>query len=256
MQLLALAQDLFLAVLVLLMPLIGVRRARQLRRYTDSSARVAWYRQIIWKLWALAAAALLLAYPTHLTVLPEHESVAGWLHAHRPVLLGAAVAATLFVIVSLGQGVYATVDAAHRRKVAQAVRKMMFMLPVSMKERRYWLMLSLTAGICEELLYRGFVIHYLSGSLAGGVALGVLSAWLVSSIVFGLAHIYQGVAGVIRATVAGLLLGLVAIFTGQLVLPILLHALFDLQMLWMYRPANDDPDLAEKLMHGCTPSEL
>lgn len=74
-------------------------------------------------------------------------------------------------------------------------------------------------------------------------------AWLLSSLVFGLAHVYQGVAGVIRAT-------LVAIFTGQLMVPILLHALFDLQMLWMYRPANDDPDMAEKLMQGCTPSEL
>ena len=99
-------------------------------------------------------------------------------------------------------------------------------------------------------------MHYLSGLLAGGVALGVLGAWLVSSMLFGLAHVYQGVAGVIRATIAGLLLGLVAILTGQLILPILLHALFDVQMLWMYRPADDDPDVAEKLIQGCTSSEL
>jgi hypothetical protein len=159
------------------------------------------------------------------------------------------------VIIVLSQGLRAIVDTARRKKVAEAVRTMRFMLPVSARERRYWIMLSLSAGIGEELLYRGFLMHYLSGTLAGGVALGVLGAWLVSSMLFGLAHVYQGVAGVIRATIAGLLLGLVTILTGQLILPILLHALFDVQMLWMYRPADDDPDVAEKLIKGCTPSE-
>jgi uncharacterized protein len=249
-------QNLFIAFLVLLMPLIGMRRAHRVRRYTSSEVRITWYQFTIWKLWASAAVAVLLAYPTDLNVLPDHEHVTTWLGAHLPVFLIAVVATTSFVIVGLGQGCRAMVNAARRKKVAQAVRSMRFMLPVSAKERRYWAVLSLSAGVCEELLYRGFLMHYLSGVLAGGVALGVLGAWLVSSMLFGLAHVYQGVAGVIRATIAGLLLGLVAILTGQLILPILLHVLFDVQMLWMYRPVDDDPDVAEKLIQGCTPSEL
>jgi uncharacterized protein len=256
MHLLPVAQDLFIAFLVLLTPLIGIRRTQRLRRHTSSEARITSYRFTIWKLWASAAVAVLLAYPTNLNVLPDHDHVTTWLGAHLSVFLIAAVATTSVVIVVLSQGLRAIVDTARRKKVAEAVRTMRFMLPVSAKERRYWIMLSLSAGICEELLYRGFLVHYLSGLLAGGVALGVLGAWLVSSMLFGLAHVYQGVAGVIRATIAGLLLGLVAILTGQLILPILLHALFDVQMLWMYRPADDDPDVAEKLIQGCTSSEL
>jgi uncharacterized protein len=256
MHLLPVAQDLFIAFLVLLTPLIGIRRTQRLRRHTSSEARITSYLFTIWKLWASAAVAVLLAYPTNLNVLPDHDHVTTWLGAHLSVFLIAAVATTSVVIVVLSQGLRAIVDTARRKKVAEAVRTMRFMLPVSAKERRYWIMLSLSAGICEELLYRGFLVHYLSGLLAGGVALGVLGAWLVSSMLFGLAHVYQGVAGVIRATIAGLLLGLVAILTGQLILPILLHALFDVQMLWMYRPADDDPDVAEKLIQGCTSSEL
>ncbi|MBB6186130.1 CPBP family intramembrane glutamic endopeptidase [Rhodanobacter sp. MP7CTX1] len=256
MQLLPVAQDLFTAFLVLLTPLISMRRTQQLRRCTSGEARITSYQFTIWKLWVSAAVAVLLAYPTNLNVLPDQEHVATWLGAHLPVFLVAAVATTSFVIIGLRQGFRAMADAAWRKKVAKAVQTMRFMLPVSAKERRYWIMLSLSAGICEELLYRGFLMHYLSGLLAGGVALGVLGAWPVASTLFGLAHVYQGVAGVIRATIAGLLLGLIAILTGQLILPILLHALFDLQMLWMYRPVDDDPDIAEKLIQGCTPSEL
>lgn len=255
MHLLPAAQALFAVILVVVMPLIGVRRARRLRRYTSGPTRIAWYQLILWKLWAAAAMAVLLAYPTKLSVLPDRTHITAWLGAHQSVLLMAIAAAATFVIVGLGQGVRVMVDGARRKKLAQALRTMRFMLPVSAKERRYWVVLSLSAGICEELLFRGFLIHYLSGSLAGGPALGVLSAWLLSSMLFGLAHIYQGVAGVIRATIAGLLLGLVAILTGQLILPILLHALFDVQMLWMYRPVEDDPDAAEQLIHGCAPCE-
>jgi uncharacterized protein len=256
MHLLPVAQGLFLAILLLLMPLLGMRRARRVRSYTSSEVRIRWYRFTIWKLWVSAAVAMLLAYPANLNVLPDHERVATWLGAHLPVFLIAAVATTSFVIIGLYQGFRVMVDAARRKKVAQALRTMRFMLPVSAKERQYWILLSLSAGVCEELLYRGFLMHYLSGLLAGGVALGVLGAWLVSSMLFGLAHVYQGVAGIIRSALTGLLLGLVMILTGQLILPILLHALFDLQMLWMYRPVDDDPDIAEKLIQGCTLSDL
>jgi membrane protease YdiL (CAAX protease family) len=256
MHLLPVAQDLFLAFLVLLMPLIGMRRAKRMRRYTSGETRITWYQFTIWKIWVTAAVALLLAYPTNLMVLPNHERVAAWLGAHFPLFLIAAIAATSIVVIVLSQGFRVIGNAARRKEVAKAVRTMRFMLAVSARERRYWIALSLSAGICEELLYRGFMMHYLSGLLAGGVALGVLGAWLVSSMLFGLAHVYQGVAGVIRSTIAGVLLGLVAILTGQLTLPILLHVLFDVQILWMYRPVEDDPDVAEKLIRGCAPSEL
>jgi membrane protease YdiL (CAAX protease family) len=87
--------------------------------------------------------------------------------------------------------------------------------------------------------------------MEGGFHLGLNAAWMLSSLAFGTAHLYQGLAGVLSSTAAGLALGLAAILTGGLAVPMVLHALLDLQLLAMYRPAIDDPDHASRLMRGC-----
>jgi len=242
--------------LVLLAPLVSIGPTHRLKRHTSAEARIAWYQRAIWKLWVLAAGAIVLAYPTDLYVLPRGDSVASWLAVHSHVFLIAAAVVTAYSLVVLGQGLRAAVDGAWRAKLVKAMQTLRFALPVSVRERRYWIILSLSAGLCEELLYRGFLMHYLTGSLAGGAALGIVGAWLTSSVFFGLAHAYQGIAGITRATVSGLLLGLATLLTGQLTLAILLHALFDLQVLWGYRPTRDDPETASKLVQGCAPGEL
>jgi membrane protease YdiL (CAAX protease family) len=121
-----------------------------------------------------------------------------------------------------------------------------FLLPVSNTERRWFAVVCLSAGICEELLYRGFLFGFLAGRIEGGFDL----AWLLSSLAFGTAHVYQGLPGILRSTVAGLFFGLAAILSRGVAVPMILHTLVDLQVLGMYRPAIDDPDQADRLMRG------
>ena len=57
--------------------------------------------------------------------------------------------------------------------------------------------LSITAGIVEEVLWRGFLIWYLSQFMP------VWGAALISTIGFGLAHAYQGLRQVPQITIVG-----------------------------------------------------
>jgi len=50
----------------------------------------------------------------------------------------------------------------------------------------------------------------------------------VSSIVFGMAHLYQGLKGVLGTGLFGLAMALLYAWSGSLLLPIILHALLDL----------------------------
>jgi hypothetical protein len=59
--------------------------------------------------------------------------------------------------------------------------------------------------------------------------------------------------GLVRTTLAGLQFGLLAIVSGSLLLPIVLHAMVDVVVLWMYRPQLDNPGAAARLVHGCDP---
>jgi membrane protease YdiL (CAAX protease family) len=175
-----------------------------------------------------------------------------------PWLLGSATAGRMAIILlgcvfalAIGPSLIMGSRPALRRKFTKAVWRYRYFLPATREERRWWLFLSLTAGVCEELLFRGYLLQYLSGRLEGGPALGLTGAWLVSSAAFGFGHLYQGARGVLGAALAGLALGLLAIMTGDLLLPILAHAVVDASALLAYRPQDDDPAQAGLLIRGC-----
>jgi membrane protease YdiL (CAAX protease family) len=249
-------QHLFAASLLVLVPIVEARYDRRLKRFTSPERRTAWYQINIITLCILAVTAVALAHPVDIFVLADRQSVALWLGAHPAILLGATGLAAAYTSITLGQGLKAAMNQALRMRVAKAMQSLRFALPVTARERHWWILVSLSAGVCEEILYRGFVTHYFSGSLSATIPLGTVGAWLTSSLFFGLAHAYQGVAGIVRTTLGGLILGSIAILSGGLLLPIVLHFLFDLQMLWMYRPMADEPDTAARLINGCEPSML
>jgi membrane protease YdiL (CAAX protease family) len=98
----------------------------------------------------------------------------------------------------------------------------MKILPRNSSELGIFLLVAVMAGIWEELLYRGFLIWFLTpyATLWGAVAL--------STAVFGLGHIYQGWQGVPRSGAIGLLFAIGFVATGSLWWLIAAHALIDL----------------------------
>jgi membrane protease YdiL (CAAX protease family) len=78
-----------------------------------------------------------------------------------------------------------------------------------------------TAGVCEEILFRGYLMAFLLP--LGGLGVAVF----VSSFLFGLAHAYQGVRGTVTSGVLGALMAGMYVLTGSLLAPILVHAMVD-----------------------------
>lgn len=83
--------------------------------------------------------------------------------------------------------------------------------------------MAISAGICEELLYRGWLLH-LVGAASGSVWVGLV----LSSVAFGLGHAYQGPQGMLATGFVGLVLGLVFLWVGSLVPVQILHAAINL----------------------------
>jgi membrane protease YdiL (CAAX protease family) len=82
--------------------------------------------------------------------------------------------------------------------------------------------LAITAGICEELLFRGFMIWYLQHWM------GLIQAALLSSALFGLGHAYQGVRGILTTGLVGAFMAGVYLLSGSIYLCMLIHVLMDL----------------------------
>lgn len=79
------------------------------------------------------------------------------------------------------------------------------LLPRSAIEITLWIFLSLSAGICEEFTFRGYLQKQLQGSLKSATA-----AVMIQGIIFGAAHAYQGLKLVLTIIVLGSLIGWLA----------------------------------------------
>ena len=87
------------------------------------------------------------------------------------------------------------------------------LVPTDPFGRVVWVAVSFTAGFCEEIAFRGYLMTRLR-------LIGKFRSWmvptLVSALIFGICHAYQGVPGFIVISVYGLLFSLLYIRTGRL----------------------------------------
>ena len=110
-------------------------------------------------------------------------------------------------------------------------------MPRTIGERRTWVLVAITAGVTEELIYRGFVLSVLAHLWPSADTFTLL---VFGGIIFGLAHLYQGAKCVILTGLLGVVLGEVMIGAG-LFAAMFVHALIDLRVLLIPSNLNLDP---------------
>jgi membrane protease YdiL (CAAX protease family) len=208
------------AYLVLGQPVVGAWSHERFRRARDPRARLHRYRRTAALEWALVA--LSLALVALAPGLDLADVGVRWPRASAYTVVGTV---GLVVGVALLVGLRRRVD---RGIEVVAPAEVGALLPRTATERRAFAGLAVTAGVCEEVLYRGVLL-----ALAAAL-LPALTSWrlvVVSALVFGLAHTYQGVAGMATALVLGGGLAVLYLGSGSLLLPVLHHLLMDLRVL-------------------------
>jgi membrane protease YdiL (CAAX protease family) len=113
-------------------------------------------------------------------------------------------------------------------------------LPHTQYELGWFVALSLSAGFCEEFIFRGYLIW------AFQWVLGLWGAAALSAVVFTAAHAYQGPKGMAGAGIAGSLLTVVVLTSGSLFPAIASHAILDIgQGVLAWLVLREVPDAAE-----------
>lgn len=102
------------------------------------------------------------------------------------------------------------------------------LIPRTVTEAVTWVFLSVTAGFCEELIFRGYLQRQLLAVSGNAVA-----AVLAQGLVFGLVHAYQGWKPVLVIAVLGILYGALAAWRGNLRANMMAHAGSDLFEGWL-----------------------
>jgi membrane protease YdiL (CAAX protease family) len=138
----------------------------------------------------------------------------------RPVaVLGWSAAATVAALLAAGLATLAG-----RRLRLRESPWVAHLMPRDRGDRWAFVAVAMTAGVTEELMYRGFALWALSAALGD-------RPWHAAALVavaFGILHAYQRLIGVIRATLMGFLLAVPAVAGGTLLASMIAHTAVDL----------------------------
>ena len=145
----------------------------------------------------------------------------------KSMLLGAGIyLAGLFAIGLVSAALaYTPLRSMHNSAILHA------MLPGTLPQLAVWFLVSLTAGVCEELIFRG----YLQQQFAAWTGRPILSV-VLAGIIFGSIHLYEGAAAILPIAALGMVYGFVVLhFRGDLRAVIVAHTLQDfLTALFVY----------------------
>ena len=213
---LTLADTILLLLLVVVMPPYSYVQGRRIARGIAPNRTAAYARTIVsW--WLIASSTLFV-----------------WIHFGRslavlglrlPLDLRAVAGAVLCVLaiayINGQQRVLSKLSADKLAAVRRRFGGTAAILPRSLPEYRWFLGVALTVGICEELLYRGYLYAVTEP------VIGYIGAIVASGLIFGLGHLYQGTMGVVKTSYVGIVLGIIYVGTGSLLWPMMLHFLID-----------------------------
>ena len=212
---------------MLLWPLLGRRRYQRLQQKlsADPEARLRVYRRMILHQWMMVlAVTIILAVGSipaaEIGLRPPVEG--GTIQAGMLLILLAAIAASGLFFRWKGD-----------RFVQRMLRMAAAILPATPTERWLFAAISIGAGISEELLFRGFLLYYIDSHFPG---LDWPVEVLISGVLFGFAHLFQGWRGMIVTGALGATFALLYLGSGSLLAPMAIHAAIDLRVLIILSP--------------------
>lgn len=216
---------LLFAYLALVMPIRGRALYQQFRLdvVSDPTARMRYYRKAMVAKSVLTVVAVVLYFANDrrgygVQLIAHHDSQ--FVEVTLPWLIAGVVGGAILLRWRISR-------TSLRPGLLRALRPVVDLLPRTPLERKTWGLVSLNAGITEEILFRAFVMTVLVEVFGGRNETAIV---LVAGAMFGIAHLYQGIKGVVLTAVVGALLCEVVLSSG-LVLAIVLHAAINMRLL-------------------------
>ena len=209
--------------LVVVSPVASVWSTSRLRRRIESGdgrARIRFYVWGIAEYWTVTLVVWILwqwtGRPFAALGMVAPAGTAAW------ITVALCVATVIFYATQIHSVLVSEAAQASLRAQIERSPGVRIVIPTSAAEMRAFVAVGVTAGICEELLYRGFVLWYLSALLPRGWAIVAAVA------IFGIGHAYQGARNVLMTAMVGGIALAVYLWTGSLIAPMVMHAVVDL----------------------------
>lgn len=115
----------------------------------------------------------------------------------------------------------------NKKEMMKKIQDLSYIVPTNWEEYKHFIFLAFSAGICEEIIFRGFLVSYLVEQLKD-LSGGYILAIIIPAIAFSVSHIYQGWWSVLKIFCISTLLGVIFYYSGSLLWVVILHVAIDL----------------------------
>jgi membrane protease YdiL (CAAX protease family) len=196
----------FLVATCVLLPLMAIRSALRVRRPGGTPTRAQYLTSVFVSQGMLLVLALSAA---------RSEFI--WLFPRRSFGVTNILLAVAFLVPALG-----TLPMRWAKKSEESRQRMMWMVPQRTDDLWWWALLALTAGIVEEIVYRGVMFK---------LWLRILGSWwlavAVCVLVFALVHYVQGRRAMALIALFAFVFHMIVLVTGDLYTAMAVHFIYD-----------------------------
>ena len=179
----------------------------------DSSYRLVDYKLTIFIFWILTLLVLvnmLIDKSLYLNFYPTFNTIG--------IIL--AVLISVFIGIQIFTSKVSTIEKA--KSIEKKMQDVYHFLPKSKREFKWFNLLSISAGICEEIIFRLFLFSYLLEIT------NLIVAFVLTNIVFAITHLVSGIKNIIGAFILGIIFTTIFYLTENIWLAIVLHIAIDI----------------------------
>jgi membrane protease YdiL (CAAX protease family) len=211
-------------IIIIVLPILIFFDIKKIKLINDAKIKETTYYKIFIIYWTITLSFLLFS------PIPNIFSVKRTFNLNGIWTIAAILIGIYLICTQLLPVILLTFSSKLRKLTANSFDEKSHIYPTTSRQRKLFIIVPITVGICEEIIFRGYLYQYFQSTPYG---LSSLLSLLLVSILFGLGHYQQGISGIVETLLLGYLLGFLYLVTGNLILPILLHILYDAKILYI-----------------------
>lgn len=136
----------------------------------------------------------------------------------------AAILAGVLVVLYASDVMYSMLSPNELAKTQEQWETSVPFLPEKYRELPAYTFMCITAGVCEEIMYRGFLVNYFINPMSREFP---YMAAVFPAVLFSIAHFYQGYMAMFKIFLLSMLFALIFIFSKSLLYVVIIHFLID-----------------------------
>lgn len=202
--------------LIAIYPILDKNYTEKLKQTLNQKDRISYFKYVIYSEWLIVILILIMIYFSSATF-----SKIGFVKPETAPLIALLIGNIIGLFISQKLS-------SRQKNIRKQFQSVFYLVPTGTIDKRYAIVYVFTKGICEEIIYRGFLLYLLSSEAFN---LNGIPLMIIGSVIFALPHFFQGWKSMIEKGFIGLCFILIYLIGNSLYFPIFFRIISDFDLI-------------------------